>query len=706
MKKQIRNTAAFLLSLLLVFSAAAPAFAAGNDIGELPAETAGAETSAEINAQEGTAAALPEEPAEGGTPETESVVAEETDIPAETATPEEPESGEAAVPKETESVPESGSETANGPVPVTEPDPEPGNTEPAVRVSEMTELRETNSETYLLSDGTYECVVYAEDVYYKTADGALAAIDNTLIPKGDGYTNAANAYNVTFSADEGVTVTSCEAALRFKPRNADLTKGAVYSEKAEEFPLDDMAGRESNRIDYANVYQDVDLTYTVLNGCVKECITLASFEANGYYLFDLYLDGVTPATDETGNIIFVSADGKEVFALSSMYAMDAAGEYSDAVTGSIRESNGRYVLSISLDLDWLRASERVFPVVIDPTVSVSGTAKCYDTFVCSKYPTTNYKTNSYLRCGYISGYYRTLSYVEFVLPSTIPGADCINSAYITLQKYSGETTSAFKAYRITNTWSASTITWNTAVSHASSGYAASSNSLIDVTGAIRAFVKGTYSNNGFALIPNSEYANGTTYYSSDAASGKPVLTVNYTRYGSRSYQASYFSDQNCCGYALSKTKWYSLSVSKKADAYIYTNTDLNGMTLNAFYSNTPNAIYSFISGKVSSCRRLSAYNSSLNTGEYRVVCRFGISQDDSSRTTIDANADFIGFHWWYQCENGYWAHKMGNYASELIPNSYAANPVTSSFSAYWIGENDKGGSIVYDSTPIYFAIIP
>lgn len=35
--------------------------------------------------------------------------------------------------------------------------------ETATRVQEVASLRETNSETYLLSDGTYECVVYAYD---------------------------------------------------------------------------------------------------------------------------------------------------------------------------------------------------------------------------------------------------------------------------------------------------------------------------------------------------------------------------------------------------------------------------------------------------------------------------------------------------------------------------------------------------------------
>lgn len=36
-----------------------------------------------------------------------------------------------------------------------------------VRVEEVSELRERNADTYLLSDGSYECVVYSENKYYK-----------------------------------------------------------------------------------------------------------------------------------------------------------------------------------------------------------------------------------------------------------------------------------------------------------------------------------------------------------------------------------------------------------------------------------------------------------------------------------------------------------------------------------------------------------
>lgn len=47
------------------------------------------------------------------------------------------------------------------------------------RVQEVEALRETNSETYLMSDGTYECVIYAYDKYYADENDTLQLVDKS-----------------------------------------------------------------------------------------------------------------------------------------------------------------------------------------------------------------------------------------------------------------------------------------------------------------------------------------------------------------------------------------------------------------------------------------------------------------------------------------------------------------------------------------------
>ena len=73
---------------------------------------------------------------------------------------------------------------------------------PAEQVCELTQYRTKNSETFLLSDGTRDCVVYAENKYFEDASGNLTLIDNSIvdtrITEGDReycYKNAAKVKN-------------------------------------------------------------------------------------------------------------------------------------------------------------------------------------------------------------------------------------------------------------------------------------------------------------------------------------------------------------------------------------------------------------------------------------------------------------------------------------------------------------------------------
>ena len=67
-------------------------------------------------------------------------------------------------------------------------------------LGEDTSLREADEKHFRLSDGSYIAVMYAEPVHYRDGD-EWADIDNTLTRDGEGYSNRANSFDVTFSAD-------------------------------------------------------------------------------------------------------------------------------------------------------------------------------------------------------------------------------------------------------------------------------------------------------------------------------------------------------------------------------------------------------------------------------------------------------------------------------------------------------------------------
>ena len=74
---------------------------------------------------------------------------------------------------------------------------ESGAAEKVQRVREVVYLRETNAETYLLSNGSYECIVYAEDKYCKNDSGMLVPIDNTIVLDEGAVRNGQQLYRNT-----------------------------------------------------------------------------------------------------------------------------------------------------------------------------------------------------------------------------------------------------------------------------------------------------------------------------------------------------------------------------------------------------------------------------------------------------------------------------------------------------------------------------
>ena len=112
------------------------------------------------------------------------------------------------------------------------------------------------------------------------------------------------------------------------------------------------------------------------------------------------------------------------------------------------------------------------------------------------------------------------------------------SAYLDIEKISGAAPT-MRAYRVTGSWSSSTITWankpnyttthqstqSTPVSSGSSWYR------MDVTSIVNTWVDGNYMNYGMVLIDSVENnsSHWTTFYSSDADSPhKPELIISYS----------------------------------------------------------------------------------------------------------------------------------------------------------------------------------
>lgn len=458
------------------------------------------------------------------------------------------------------------------------------------RVQEVEGLRETNAETYLMSDGTYECVVYAEDKYYWDDSGDLLEINNSIVPLstskvGGPYKNTGNSFDVYFSSAGTPTVTMQYRGrgISFSPtvdsENAVMSTqpvSAMAVGKVENCStLGKLTPTGDNTVRYANAFGTADLVYVLTNSALKEYIILENNTAPTTYRFAVSLDRLT--IQQVGDVVsLVDEGGSTVFTLGSLFAVDAAGVMTDALTYTVTSdgtSNG-FVLTITLDSGYLNDTERAFPVVIDPSVLVSS-SQTADASVSSEFSDDNYYLNTRLWTGRNNVYGIRRSYLRFAIPSSIPSGS-VTSATLDLE-YALGLIPTVRAYKVTQSWSSSTITWDNKPASASAGSVnavlrSGSNSWysMDVTTIVKAWNNGE-ENYGFEVrdINESDATHWTDFYSSDEVSPhKPELHITYAApvtidrlYSTYSQTASYrsymTSYMNCYGYALHV---YSLSL--------------------------------------------------------------------------------------------------------------------------------------------------
>ena len=556
------------------------------------------------------------------------------------------------------------------------------NKESILRVGELKELRSKNSDTYLLSDGTYECVVYEQDKYYYDNNGNYQGIDNSIVIEQSSnngvdynYTNKANSFDVNFS--EGNT---CSININHNGNYLDFALRDTKDSKvniSKGIDINGILGLNNlgdNSITYENVYNNIDLVYEVSNDCLKEYIVLKERTDQSEFVFDYKLNGLSVKREDS-TIYFINKDGQKVYELGSLFAVDANEKFTDNVTCTYKIKGDTAQFTIRLDKKYMNSSDRVYPIVIDPTIMVTGAYVTYDSFVASKMASTNYYLNNYLYSGYNSTLGKCRTYLKFDLPTEIKSGRVTN-AYIRLEKASGATPN-IRAYRPTESWDSTNITWNNRASYNSSNKSdiAQNDSgswyRLYVTNTIKGQMAGTINDYGFLIKDDNEddASQWTKFYSSEASSPhKPELHIVYTSdiyCGNRSYVASTGRSQNCMGYALNYPDFVDvndLGLEKKELSNISTTSELWYYIIdkseNWMDQNLGKGSYNYLIN----------YQSDIDYNQYRVVLRVGY-EDYNGNGRFDLNnayAELFDYHWWYQTKTGQWADKAGSTSSKLI----------------------------------------
>jgi len=210
---------------------------------------------------------------------------------------------------------------------------------------------------------------------------------------------------------------------------------------------------------------------------------------------------------------------------------------------------------ISASEEFLNSADTVYPVIIDPSIMITGTSSTYDTCVDEEYPTSYYHTSENLWTGGAAYTNRMRTYIRFNMPAGISSSQVTN-ATLRIKKREHQTPT-IRAYRVTSYWNPSSVTWNNqpayAPNEATSVITLDTGSWykLDATTFVKGWLGGTYSNYGFILKEPSETNSSqkTKFYSSDAPSpNKPELVIEYNA-TAPTYTITYHGNGNTSGSA-------------------------------------------------------------------------------------------------------------------------------------------------------------
>lgn len=332
------------------------------------------------------------------------------------------------------------------------------------RIGEIETKRERNKKYYLNSDETITVEVYGSSIHYKS-NGRWADIDNTIVEDESApelpLRNKANDFTVRFARNFSgnsplVAVRKGKYTLSITPLDAAKTTS--------------LAGQTPATVVYKDIYPNVDLEYTADSDWLKENIILSTYTSQNTFSFELQTSQLNPIL-ENGQVKLQDSSGSEIFSFPTPFMYDSAQAESWDIEVTLKETREqRYILTYTADAKWLFAPERVYPVTIDPTVTLpEKDIPIEDTFVNQAYPSRCYSYWEYLKSGISSGEVRRalIKFPNLIDNLKLTAADEIVSSILVLyQSYDLEIDGGYSqpvltdVYQVLKEWNLNTVTWS------------------------------------------------------------------------------------------------------------------------------------------------------------------------------------------------------------------------------------------------------
>ena len=152
---------------------------------------------------------------------------------------------------------------------------------------------------------------------------------------------------------------------------------------------------------YQSVYPYVDVKLDIMAQTVKETLILNDPKAHSAeFSYFIAAKGLTARLIEDNMVIFVNKDEETVFTIPPAYMFDSSEteEICFNIDTKIVSYNDGYLLTYLPDQNWIHSDERVFPVMLDPTIITTIKTASDSAYISEENPNVRY-TDNFLKMG-------------------------------------------------------------------------------------------------------------------------------------------------------------------------------------------------------------------------------------------------------------------------------------------------------------------
>jgi len=338
----------------------------------------------------------------------------------------------------------------------------------AGHINRLPEEEDLSSYVFENEDGTRTAYILNEPVKYIDSTGAVREKDLTLSQgqmgnasvmatgvNTEAYTITATNTPMTFPGEltHGVHFTYGDYTITLRPETVNPSTKALQAE---------------GKVLYRNAFgSTAHLMYTPqLNG-LKEDIVLTRYSTQNTFTFILNTDGMSVARDAGGCYLYDGTDEEAKLRLGQVISYDANGDFSIGEMTVTHQSGNTYLVTLTVDPDFLENA--FYPVTVDPTLTVSdaltGANSIEDIVILEGNPNAVYSSMQYNTVGYssssgrgrtlfrLSGLYTNSAYRQIYAPQQL------NYVKFYVYDYSSVTSTLVLHPMTDNTWTENNATW-------------------------------------------------------------------------------------------------------------------------------------------------------------------------------------------------------------------------------------------------------